>query len=71
MTHEPRHLRNDGFDSKWGEWREEFKGKQSTGEKWAEMLNEDDDYWERRSEKYTEYPKPQIKDIERAFDELL
>lgn len=35
------------------------------------MLNEDDDYWERRSEKYTEYPKPQIKDIERAFDELL
>ena len=71
MTHEPQHLRNDGFDSKWGEWREEFKGKESTGEKWSEKLKEEDDYWERRSEKYTEYPKPVLKDVDRAFDELL
>lgn len=34
------------------------------------MLKEEDDYWERKSEKYTEYPKPLIKDVDRAFEEL-
>lgn len=71
MTHEPKHLRNDGFDAKWGEWREVFPGKEANGEKWTEMLKEEDDYWERRSEKYNDFPKPIVNDIQNAFDELI
>jgi hypothetical protein len=56
-THESKHLRKDGFDSKWGEWREEFKGEPINGERWTEMFKEEDDYWERKSERYTEYPR--------------
>jgi len=63
MTHEPKHLRNDGFDAKWGEWREIFPGKEANGEKWTEMLKEEDDYWERRSEKYNDFPKPIVQDV--------
>lgn len=39
-----------------------------TGEKWSEMFKEDDDYWEKKSEKYTEYPRRVVKDIEEVFE---
>ena len=70
MTQEFKHLRNDGFDSKWGEWREEHKGEPIQGERWTELLKEEDDYWERRSERYTEYPR-QLTDIDNAIDNIL
>ena len=72
MTQEYRHLRNDGFESKWGEWREEQAGLPLQGERWMELFKEDDDYWERKSETYTEYQvrKP-LEDIEIAIDTVL
>lgn len=57
MTEEGKHLRYDGIDAKWGEWREQYKGDPIHGERWTEMKKEEDDYWERKSERYTEYPK--------------
>lgn len=55
MTEESVEQRQDGFSSKWGEWREEQTGLPIKGERWAELFKEEDDYWERKSEKYTEY----------------
>lgn len=60
MIHEPKHLRDDGFDSKSGEWRDEHNGNQSTGGKWSENYREIDDYWEHSSENYTEYPNKKM-----------
>ena len=68
MTQEFKHLRDDGFESKWGEWREEQKGQPTIGERWTEMYKQDDDYWERKSERYTEYAKKYINDINTALD---
>lgn len=72
MTTEYKHLRNDGFESKWGEWREEQAGLPLQGERWMELLKDEEDYWERKSEKYTEYlvRKP-IEDVEVALDTVL
>lgn len=72
MTQEYQHLRNDGFESKWGEWREEQAGLPLQGERWMELFKEDDDYWERNSEKYTEYQvrKP-LADIGTALETVL
>lgn len=68
MTQEFKHLRNDGFESKWGEWREEQRGQATIGERWTELYKEDDDYWERKSERYTEYAKKYINDIDNALE---
>ena len=62
MTEEYPHYRTDGFSSKWGEWREEQTGLPIQGERWVELLKEEDDYWERKSEKYTEYQVRKIID---------
>lgn len=55
MTEESAQSRFDGFSSKWGEWREEQIGLPIQGERWVELYKEEDDYWERKSEKYTEH----------------
>ena len=69
---EAKRLRDDGRDRKWGEWREEKPGEATQGETWEEFYNETDDYWERRSEKYTEHPKPIVSKIDDgAFDIIL
>ena len=72
MTQEYQHLRNDGFESKWGEWREEQAGLPLQGERWMELFKEEDDYWERKSEKFTEYQvrKP-LADLETALETVL
>ena len=44
-SHQPAHLRDDGFDRKWGESREEKEGSSTTGEKWEELYKASDDYW--------------------------
>lgn len=51
---QPAHLREDGFEKKWGEYREEKLGETTKGEKWEEMVKPQDDYWQRSSEKYEE-----------------
>jgi len=55
MTLEHPNENNYGTKLEWGEWREEEKGKPIKGERWMEMLKEHEDYWERKTEKYTEY----------------
>lgn len=72
MTLEYKHLRSDGFESKWGEWREEQSGLPLQGERWMELFKDEEDYWERKSEKYTEYQvrKP-FEDPEAALDSVL
>ena len=70
MTKEPKQMRTDGFESTWGEWREETIGKVTRGEQWTELLKEEDDYWERKSERYTEYARPPVQDIANALDEV-
>jgi len=52
--------RSDGFARKESEWREEKQGEQTTGEKSVEMTKDADDYWEKRSTRYTEYPKKMV-----------
>lgn len=71
MTHEYKHLRNDGFESKWGQQREEIPGKEIKGIKWSEQYKEEDDYWEKKQENYTEYAKPLVDDIELAIETVL
>ena len=61
----------DGCDNKWGEWREEKRGEENTGERWRELVNQGDGYWERKSEKYTEYAKKMVDNIEEAIDTVL
>ena len=55
MTLEHPNENNYGTKLEWGEWREEEKGKPIKGERWMEMLKEHEDYWERKTEKFTEY----------------
>ena len=50
MTQELRNLRDDGFEAKWGEFMEE-----TIGERWKELYKQEDDYWEKKSEKYSEF----------------
>lgn len=38
------------------------------GERWTEIYKEEDDYWERKSERYTEYNKKYVEDIDNALD---
>ena len=71
MTQEFKHLRNDGFQAKYGEWKEIQKGKPTTGENWKELFKEEDDYWERKAYRFTEYPKPIIKDYVKVLDAIL
>jgi len=40
-----------------GEWREEKPGESTLGEKWIEKFKKDDNYWEKKSEKYTLFSK--------------
>ena len=59
-----------------GEWREESAGKETKGESWVEKKKEYDDYWERSSTRYTEYPRTSVKisditDLDKAFDKVL
>lgn len=54
---QPKHLRDDGFERKWGESREEHQDQTTKGEKWEELKKEHDDYWQRTTEKYEEYAK--------------
>lgn len=35
------------------------------------MKKEEDDYWERKTERFTEYPKQFVKDIDTAIDSIL
>ena len=70
MSHETKERRTDGFDHKQGEWREEIPATHCQGEKWTERLKEEDDYWERRSEKYTEYPKYVVENVQTALNEI-
>ena len=71
-----QHLRDDGFEVMEGEWREEKAGQSTKGEKWVEKKKEYDNYWERQSTKYTEYPKTvtqlgDINDLDQAVDKVL
>lgn len=72
MTQEYKDLRNDGFESKWGEWREEQAGLPLQGERWMELLKSEEDYWERKSEKYTEFQirKP-LENLETVLETVL
>ena len=56
MTQENKEFRNDGCDAKWGEWKEENPGEATIGERWYEQ---EDDYWERKSEKYSSFIRKQ------------
>ena len=58
-SHQQQHLRDDGFDKKWGESREEYPGQYSVGEKWEEMYKECDDYWQKTTERYEECVRKQ------------
>jgi hypothetical protein len=76
MNLQQRHLRDDGFEVMEGEWREEKAGKLTKGERWSEKKKEEDDYWERKSTRYTEYPKTitrinDIDDLDKAVDQVL
>ena len=71
MTQEFSNLRNDGFESKWGQSGEEIPGEKIIGERWTEMIKESDNYWERRSERYTEYAKKLVDDLDQAIDTVL
>jgi len=55
MTQEFKHLRDDGFEAKWGEFMEERPGEATIGERWKELFKQEDDYWEKKSEKYSEF----------------
>lgn len=68
MTQEFAHLRNDGYEAKWGEWREEQAGLPLQGERWTELLHAAEDYWERKSEKYTEYQVRKSEDGSAALE---
>ena len=37
MTQQFRHLRDDGFECKWGEFMEESPGEATIGERWKEL----------------------------------
>ena len=55
-----------------GEWREEKPGESTIGEKWVEKFKKDDNYWEKKSEKYTLYSKKQIDALnDFAIEEVL
>lgn len=54
---QPAYLRDDGFERKWGEYREENEEESTRGEKWEELYKEKDDYWQRTSEKYEEHAR--------------
>ena len=47
-----------------GEWREEKPGESTLGEKWVEKFKKDDNYWEKKSEKYTLYSKKEIDNLD-------
>ena len=69
MTQEPKELRNDGCDAKWGESKEENPGETTIGERWYENYKLEDDYWERKSEKYNEYISKQPELNKNQLDE--
>ena len=69
MTIEHKHLRDDGFEHKFGESGEELPGDVRRGETWTELKKEEDDYWEYKSEKYTLYPKKLIGSLINAVDD--
>lgn len=67
---------DDGFEIMEGEWREEQAGQVTKGEKWIEKKKDYDNYWERSSTRYTEYPKTGVKidhisDLDKAFEKVL
>lgn len=67
-TQQPKSLSQDGFESKWGQSREEKPGEVVTGWKWSEKYKEEDDYWEKKTERYSEYPRPIADEIEQALE---
>ncbi len=46
-----------------GEWREEKPGEATLGEKWIEKFKKDDNYWEKKSDKYTLYSKKEMVEL--------
>mmetsp|Transcript_19352 Transcript_19352/g.29662 ORF Transcript_19352/g.29662 Transcript_19352/m.29662 type:complete len:266 (-) Transcript_19352:504-1301(-) len=71
MTQEFSHLRNDGFESRWGQSKQETPGEKVVGDRWTELIKESEDYWERKSERYTEYAKKVVDDLDDAIDTVL
>lgn len=56
MTEQPPSDLNSGIATKWGEFCDKRTGKSFVEEKWSEMHNpNDNDYWERKSEKVTSF----------------
>lgn len=54
---QPEYARQDGFLKSWGESREENPGENTKGEKWEELFKQEDDYWQRTTEKYEEHAR--------------
>lgn len=72
MTLENASEKNYGAKLQWGEWREDQTGQPIKGERWMETFKEYEDYWERKSETYTEYKiREQLKCIENALETVL
>jgi hypothetical protein len=42
---------------KWGEWQEEQPGDYKIVENWTEKLKKDEDYWEKKSDRYKIYAR--------------
>lgn len=55
MTEQPPTESNSGILSKWGEFCDLVKSKSFVEEKWSETHNTNDDYWERKSDKVTNF----------------